>query len=82
MNIHVRVEGRPNQRYALLFRDYLRGHSATAAAYGLVKVHLAKCVADNVEAYYDVKDPVCDIIMENANAWAAAIDWVPGPSDC
>ena len=25
-NIHVRVEGRANQRYALLFRDYLRTH--------------------------------------------------------
>jgi GrpB-like predicted nucleotidyltransferase (UPF0157 family) len=25
-NIHVRLEGRPNARYALLFRDYLRAH--------------------------------------------------------
>ena len=25
-NLHVRISGRPNQRYALLFRDYLRNH--------------------------------------------------------
>src|SRR5262245_53655063 len=25
-NTHVRVQGRANQRYALLFRDYLRAH--------------------------------------------------------
>src|SRR5262245_34823542 len=27
---HVRALGRPNQRYPLLFRDYLRAHPATA----------------------------------------------------
>src|SRR5471032_2782282 len=32
-NTHVRAEGRANQRYALLFRDYLRTHPATAEAY-------------------------------------------------
>ena len=26
MNIHVRLTDRPNQRYALVFRDYLRSH--------------------------------------------------------
>lgn len=30
---HVRVLGRANQRYALLFRDYLRTHPASAEAY-------------------------------------------------
>lgn len=29
-HLHVRVAGRPNQRYALLFRDYLRAHPAAA----------------------------------------------------
>jgi len=33
VNIHVRLLGRANQRYALLFRDYLRSHPATAQAY-------------------------------------------------
>ena len=32
MNLHVRIVGNANQRYALLFRDYLRAHPASAAA--------------------------------------------------
>lgn len=32
-NVHVRVEGAANQRYALLFRDYLRAHPGSAATY-------------------------------------------------
>ncbi|MEM9161546.1 MAG: GrpB family protein [Cyanobacteria bacterium P01_F01_bin.4] len=80
-NIHVRIAGRANQRYALLFRDYLRAFPATATAYAQVKVALAKYHADNVEAYYDVKDPVCDIIMGGAEIWATTINWQLGPSD-
>ncbi len=81
-NVHVRIEGRANQRYALLFRDYLRAHPAAAQAYGQVKQALARENADDVEAYYAVKDPVCDLIMEGAEAWAAATNWRAGPSDC
>ena len=33
-------------------------------------------------AYYDIKDPVCDIIHSGAEQWADATDWQPGPSDC
>jgi GrpB-like predicted nucleotidyltransferase (UPF0157 family) len=40
-NFHVRVEGRPNQRYALLFRDYLREHPRSAEAYAELKRRLA-----------------------------------------
>src|SRR5262249_58443109 len=39
-NLHVRQAGRANQRYALLFRDYLRAHPAPAAAYAEVKRQL------------------------------------------
>ena len=41
-NLHVRVAGRPNQRYALLFRDYLRTHPNTAGAYAELKHRLAQ----------------------------------------
>src|SRR5689334_13616943 len=34
VNVHVRMPGRANQRYAILFRDYLRAFSAIAHAYG------------------------------------------------
>ena len=81
VNLHVRLQGRSNQRYALLFRDYLRAHPLAAAAYGQAKTALAHSHADDIEAYYDVKDPVCDIIIAGAESWAAATGWEPGPSD-
>jgi GrpB-like predicted nucleotidyltransferase (UPF0157 family) len=77
---HVRVFGRPNQRYALLFRDYLVAHPQTAAAYGELKRRLARSLA-NPEDYPDVKDPAIDLIYLPARRWAAETHWEPPPSD-
>jgi GrpB-like predicted nucleotidyltransferase (UPF0157 family) len=77
---HVRVEGRANQRYPLLFRDYLRTHPATAAAYAELKRRLAQHLAD-AQMYPDVKDPAVDLIYLAAEEWAAATHWQPGPPD-
>jgi GrpB-like predicted nucleotidyltransferase (UPF0157 family) len=79
-NTHVRLLGRANQRYALLFRDFLRGHPATAAAYAALKRRLAENLADP-DTYPDVKDPAVDLIYLAAEEWAAATGWQPGPSD-
>lgn len=79
-NMHVRVQGRANQRYALLFRDYLRAHPATAEAYAELKRRLAKYLADP-RMYPEVKDPAVDLIYLAAEEWASSIDWEPGPSD-
>jgi len=76
-HLHVREPGRPNHRYALLFRDYLRHSSTAAAAYAQVKVALARLHPHDVTAYYDVKDPVCDVLMAGAELWAADNDWSP-----
>ena len=65
-NIHVRVAGNPNQRYPLLFRDYLRAHPHSAAAIDRVKRAIAGHHADDIEAYYDIKDPVYDLIWDAA----------------
>lgn len=81
VNLHVRVAGRANQRYAVLFRDYLRANASAASAYGQVKVALAAYHGEDVDAYYAIKDPVCDILMAGAEAWAATVGWVAGPSD-
>lgn len=81
VNLHVREDGRFNQRYPLLFRDYLRTHPDTAAAYATIKQQLARLHPDDYEAYYDIKDPVCDIIMAGADEWALATAWRLGPSD-
>ena len=69
-NIHVRVDGNPNQRYPLLFRDYLRAHPNSAKSIELIKREIAKRHADDVEAYYDIKDPVYDLIWDAAQEWA------------
>jgi GrpB-like predicted nucleotidyltransferase (UPF0157 family) len=77
---HVRVMGRPNQRYPLLFRDYLRAHPATAESYAELKRRLAQGLADPL-TYPEVKDPAVDLIYLAAEEWAAATGWQPGPSD-
>lgn len=76
-HLHVRQAGLPNQRYALLFRDYLRATPSAAEAYAQIKVALARLHPDDVEAYYDVKDPVCDLVMDAAELWATATGWTP-----
>ena len=74
-HLHVRRAGSANGRYPLLFRDYLRAHPLAADAYAQVKQALARQDSFDWDAYYDVKDPVCDIIMAGAEDWAAATGW-------
>jgi len=76
---HVRVIDRPNQRYALLFRDYLVAHPETAAAYGELKRRLAASLANPAD-YADVKDPAVDLIYLPARRWADECAWEPSAS--
>lgn len=80
VNMHVRAQGRANQRYALLFRDFLRAHPKVAAGYAAVKVQLARYL-DNITPYVEIKDPVVDIIIAQAEEWAARTGWEQGRSD-
>jgi GrpB-like predicted nucleotidyltransferase (UPF0157 family) len=80
-HVHIRVPGRFNQRYALLCRDYLRSHAGAANAYAEIKRQLAQYFPNDVEAYYDIKDPVFDVIMAGAEDWAQFANWQPGPTD-
>jgi GrpB-like predicted nucleotidyltransferase (UPF0157 family) len=80
-HIHIRAAGHANQRYALLFRDFLRANPLAAGGYERAKVALSRLHPDNSEAYYDVKDPICDVIMAGAEVWAAATNWKLGSSD-
>lgn len=79
-HIHMRVLGRLNQHYPILFRDYLRTHPATADAYAELKRRLAANLGD-LDTYPDVKDPAVDLIYLAAEDWAAAVGWVVGESD-
>jgi GrpB-like predicted nucleotidyltransferase (UPF0157 family) len=86
VNLHVRVAGSPNERLALLFRDWLRAHPAAVAGYSAFKVALADAVPD-LDRYAEIKDPVVDVIIAAAEPWAASTGWttrrsrVPAPRD-
>jgi len=75
-NTHVRILGRANQRYAMLFRDFLLEHSDYAEAYARLKIRLAENLA-NKSNYSDVKDPAVDLIYFAAEKWAAEKGWRP-----
>lgn len=75
-HMHVRAAGTANHRYALLFRDYLREHREAAEAYERLKLGLARVCGDTAE-YADVKDPVCDLIVQAAERWALQTGWAP-----
>jgi GrpB-like predicted nucleotidyltransferase (UPF0157 family) len=80
-NVHVRQKGRFNQRFSLICRDFLRARPVAAAAYGVIKQRLAERFPSDLDAYYDIKDPVFDIIVEGANAWAEVVGWSEPPGD-
>ncbi|MDH6142263.1 GrpB-like predicted nucleotidyltransferase (UPF0157 family) [Kitasatospora sp. GP30] len=74
VNLHVRLAGSPNERLALLFRDWFRAHPEAVPAYARFKSVLAETVAD-VGVYADVKDPVVDLVITVAERWAAETGW-------
>lgn len=86
IHLHVREAGRRNQRYALLFRDYLRSSERARDAYSLYKCRLVETVghlsADGgTGAYLDLKDPVLDLIADAADRWASEVGWHPAKAD-
>ena len=62
VNLHVRLAGSPNERLALLFRDWFRAHPEAVPAYASFKRSLAAAVPD-IATYSDVKDPVVDLVI-------------------
>ncbi len=68
-NIHVRVAGRLNQQYALLFRDYLRATPTAVQLLDQFKRDIVKHHAPDVDAYYAFKDPYYDQIWLTAQRW-------------
>ena len=76
VNLHVRVAGSPNERVALLFRDWLRAHPTAVPAYAAFKRALADAVP-RLDSYADVKDPVVDLVIAVAEHWASVTEWTP-----
>lgn len=79
-HIHIREQGRLNQVYPLLFRDFLRANPTVRDAYAEVKIQLAARFAEDVDAYYAIKDPYMDTVYFAAKLWAEKTGWeVPAP---
>jgi GrpB-like predicted nucleotidyltransferase (UPF0157 family) len=75
-NVHVRLHGGPNARYALLFRDYLRADERARDGWGAFKQRLAVSVPDLMD-YGQIKATATEVLMAGAERWAAATGWSP-----
>ena len=80
-HLHIRELGRFNQRYALLFRDYLRSSENVRAEYELLKRRASALFPESIDGYLFLKDPVLHIIYEAASLWAEKVRWSPD-EDC
>ena len=80
-HLHVRQQGLQNQRYALLFRDFLRADARVRLAYERIKRRLTEIFPESIGGYLYIKDPLMDIIYEGAESWAKTVDWTPDTSD-
>jgi GrpB-like predicted nucleotidyltransferase (UPF0157 family) len=76
-HVHVREAGRLNQRYALLFRDYLRAEADARRSYEAIKRRLAEVYPTDIDGYLSIKDPVMDLIYQAAEQWAHVQRWQP-----
>jgi dephospho-CoA kinase len=71
-HVHVRIDGDPNQRFALLFVDWLEANEGVRADYLAVK---RQSGTDR-----DVLGRWLDVAYPQAWAWARETDWTPPPA--
>jgi dephospho-CoA kinase len=78
-NVHVRVEGTPGWRYALLFPDWLRANPDELADYEALKRKLsAQYVAnEDSDKYAEAKEPWFDEAADRVEQWAERTNWQP-----
>jgi GrpB-like predicted nucleotidyltransferase (UPF0157 family) len=79
--VHVRRAGSFSEQWALLFRDYLRAYREVAAEYAALKRRLAVRFREDRHGYTDAKAPFLWEVIRQADQWAQAQGWLPGPSD-
>ncbi|ORA59976.1 dephospho-CoA kinase [Mycobacteroides franklinii] len=78
--VHVRVDGWPGQRFALIFRDWLRSDPQARAEYLSIKQAAERAAAEangDLGAYVDAKEPWFASAYPRALAWAAETGWTP-----
>jgi len=74
VNLHVRLTGSPNERLALLFRDWMSAHPDAVIAYSAIERSLAAVIPDH-DTYAPVKDPIVDLAIVAAEEWATTTEW-------
>jgi dephospho-CoA kinase len=76
-NVHLRVEGWPNQRFALLFRDWLRAEPDVRSEYLEMKQRSADAGHRTSGDYADAKEPWFADAYGRAMTWAERNGWSP-----
>ena len=79
VNLHVRLVGSPNERLALLFRDWMRAHTEAVPPYAAFKRALSAGAPD-LDWYSQLKDPVVDLVVAIAEPWALRTGWTAVPA--
>jgi dephospho-CoA kinase len=76
-NVHVRVDGWPNQQFALLFIDWLAGHPDVCAEYVSVKRVVEQRADGDAATYADAKEAWFLDAYRRAWEWADSTGWRP-----
>lgn len=77
-NVHIRVQGWPNQQFALLFPAWLSADADARAEYLAVKREAEQAGIDGgLPAYAKVKEAWFDTAYRQAWAWADRTGWGP-----
>lgn len=76
-NVHLRVDGWPNQQFALLFVDWLTAEPDVRAEYVNVKRAAAERAGGDSATYADDKEPWFLDAYRRAWEWADSTGWSP-----
>jgi len=76
-NVHIRVDGWPNQQFALLFVDWLAANPGVRVDYLAVKRKAERGAAGETASYVAVKEPWFLDAYRRAWEWAGSTGWRP-----
>ncbi|HWF69418.1 MAG TPA: dephospho-CoA kinase [Mycobacterium sp.] len=78
-NVHIRVDGWPDQQFALLFGDWLKANPDVREEYLAVKRKAEQAASPdgNIERYLAVKEPWFSEVYRRAWDWADRSGWRP-----
>jgi dephospho-CoA kinase len=76
-NVHIRVDGWPNQQFALLFVPWLRADVGARADYLAVKLKAEQAGGGDISRYVAAKEPWYPEAYRRAWEWADSTGWRP-----